>query len=186
MAFIHALRHQLRGSDAQTDLARLLPAADVQRVGRARYKPAALLLMIGEWAGETARSGRLPAAAVLAAEVPLSGLTQALGGCERIAGTPIPFTYVLILHRTIFLYSVLLPFGLVDSIRAWTPLVVGFIAYTFFALEALCAELEEPFGLAPNDLALDAMSLGIENSLRELLGEHPLPPEALPLNGVLS
>lgn len=186
MAFVHALRHQLRGSDPRADLSRLLPAAEAQRVARARYRPALLLLMIGEWVGEMGRSGRLPPASVQTVEGPLGGLAQALGGCERIAGTPIPFAYVLILQRTTFLYCVLLPFGLVDSIGALTPLVVGFIAYTFFALEALCAELEDPFGLAANDLALDAMSRSIENSLREMLGEHPLPPEMLPVEAVLS
>lgn len=186
MAFVHALRHQLRGSDPQPDLDRLLPEAEARRVERARYKPALLLLMIGEWVGEMGRGGRLPPASLQAVELPLGGLTQGLGGCERIAGTPIPFAYVLILQRTIFLYCVLLPFGLVDSIGALTPFVVGFIAYTFFALEALCAELENPFGLAANGLALDAMSRSIENSLREMLGEHPLAPELQPVDAVLT
>jgi putative membrane protein len=73
----------------------------------------------------------------------------------------------------IYLYCVLLPFGLVDAIGAMTPVVVAFVAYTFFALEALGAEIEEPFGTAPNDLALDAMSQTIEASLREMTGEPP-------------
>jgi putative membrane protein len=55
--------------------------------------------------------------------------------------------------------------------------VVAFIAYTFFALEALGAEIEEPFGTDANDLALDAMSRTIESTLREMLGEpQPVPP----------
>lgn len=178
-AFVHALRHQLRGSRPQVYLLRLLSPTDAERVGRARYKPALLLLTVGEWVGEMSRSGRLPPASLHAMEIPLGGLTQALGGCERIAGTPIPSAYMLILQRTIFLYCVL-PFGLVDSIGALTPLVVGFISYTFFALETLCAELENPFGLTVN-----ALSCGIENSLRELLGEHELAPEMQPVDGVL-
>jgi hypothetical protein len=73
--------------------------------------------------------------------------TDALGGCERLAATPIPFTYGVIIHRTIYLYCLLLPFGLVDSIGRMTPVIVAFVAYTFLALEALgSAELEEPFG----------------------------------------
>ena len=48
--------------------------------------------------------------------------------------------------------------------------------YTFFALEALGAEIEEPFGMEPNDLALDAMSDTIEASVREMMGETlPVP-----------
>ncbi len=185
IAFVHALRHQLRGSDAAADLARLLPAADAERLATARYKPAMLLLMAGEWLGERHREGGLSPALVQAMEQPLGKLTEALGGCERIAGTPIPFTYSVIIHRTIYLYCLLLPFGLVDSIDAMTPVVVAFIAYTFFALEALSAEIEEPFGTEPNDLALDAMSRMIEGTLREMLGE-PLPPDEAARDFVLS
>ena len=61
-----------------------------------------------------------------------------------------------------------------------TPVIVAFIAYTFFALEALGAQIEEPFGTDPNDLALDAMSQMIESSLREMMGEPPAPQDAEP------
>jgi putative membrane protein len=85
----------------------------------------------------------------------------------------------VILHRSVYLYCVLLPFGLVDTIGLMTPLVVTFVSYTFFALEALSDEIENPFGLADNDLALDAMVTGIKSSLFEMLGEMP-PPIAQP------
>jgi putative membrane protein len=171
IAFVHALRHQLRGSDPTPDLARLLAPEDCARLQAARFKPAMLLLMVGEWLRDRRRQGQLDPMLAQAMEVPLGRLTEALGGCERIASTPIPFTYSVIIHRTIYLYCVLLPFGLVDAIGAMTPVVVAFIAYTFFALEALGAEIEEPFGTAPNDLALDAMSRTIESTLREMMGE---------------
>lgn len=171
IAFIHALRHQLRGTDPAADFARLLPPEDCRLLEEARYKPAVLLRMADQWLGERHRDGTLPASLVQAMEAPLCGLSNVLGGCERIANTPIPFPYAVILHRTIYLYCLLLPFGLVDAISFMTPIVVTFIAYTFFALEALSAQIEEPFGTEPNDLALDAMSMGIEATLRETLGE---------------
>ena len=176
IAFVHALRHQLRGTDAAADLARLLPEEDCSRLRSVRFKPAVLLLMVGEWLQAQRLQGRLAPELAQAIELPLGRLTEALGGCERISGTPIPFTYAVIIHRTIYLYCVLLPFGLVDAIGAMTPVVVAFIAYTFFALEALGAEIEEPFGMEPNDLALDAMSHTIEASVREMMGETlPVP-----------
>jgi putative membrane protein len=173
-AFVHALRHQLRGTNPRPELERLLPPDDAARVMKARYKPALLLLMVSEWVRAQRLAGRLDAVLVQAMEAPLARLSEALGGCERIAGTPIPFTYAVIIHRTIYLYCVLLPFGLVDAIGPMTPVVVAFIAYTFFALEALASEIEEPFGTSPNDLPLDALSRTIESSLLDMLGE-PLP-----------
>jgi putative membrane protein len=175
-AFVHAVRHQLRSTDPAADLARLLPADDVARLAQSRNKAAVLLLMLGDWLAAQRRGGMLSPTAVLAMEGPLGRLGAAFGGCERIASTPIPFTYSVIVHRTIYTYCVLLPFGLVDSISTMTPVIVAFIAYTFFALEALGAEIEEPFGLAPNDLALDAMSWNIEDNLREAMGLPSLPP----------
>ena len=176
-AFVHALRHQLRNSDAGGDLRRLLGDEGAAFIGQARYKPAMLLLQAGRWVGERRRDGSLDPVLVPPMEASLRKLSEALGGCERIASTPIPFTYAVLIHRTIYLYCLLLPFGLIDAIGAMTPVIVAFIAYTFFALEALAAEIEEPFGLEPNDLALDAMSGMIESTLREMLGEK-LPPEA--------
>jgi len=175
IAFAQALRHQLRGTQPNADFARLLPAADCERLAIARYKPALLLLMAGESLREVRLREDMPPVLVAAMELTLSRLSDVLGGCERIANTPIPFTYSVIIHRTIYLYCLLLPFSLVDSIGLMTPLIVGFVAYTFFALEALGAQIEDPFGLEPNDLALDAMACNIEASLRELLGERDLP-----------
>lgn len=172
-AFAYAFKHQLRGSDARADLALFLPAKDVERIARSRFPAAISLLLVQEWMGAQLASGAVAPAVVPAFEQPLGRLGSALGGCERIASTPIPFTYSVILHRCIYIYCFLLPFGLLDSIGLMTPVIVCFIAYTFFALEALCAELENPFGTAPNDLALGALCHTIESSVLELVGEPP-------------
>lgn len=173
VAFTHALRHQLRQTDPRSDLERLLTPADCDRLASIRYKPAVLLLMAGEWLGDRYRVGGLNPVLVQAMDSHLGRLGEVLGGCERIANTPIPFTYAVIVHRTIYFYCMLLPFGLIDSIQWMTPVVVTFIAYTFFALEALAAEIEEPFGTAANDLPLDALSNMIELTLD---GKRPANP----------
>jgi putative membrane protein len=60
--------------------------------------------------------------------------------------------------------------------------VVGIVAYTFFGLDALGDEIEEPFGQLPNDLPLDAICRTIEINLRESLGESDLPPPLRPVD----
>jgi putative membrane protein len=102
-------------------------------------------------------------------------LADVLGGCERIRHTPLPFSYAVLLHRTVYVYCYLLPFGLVDSIGALTPVVVGIVAYTFFGLDAIGDEIEEPFGLTANDLPLTALSYGIEIAVREAIGDDAMP-----------
>ncbi|HTJ94762.1 MAG TPA: bestrophin family ion channel [Pararobbsia sp.] len=186
IAFTHALRHQLRGTDPGKDLARLLEPHECERVANAHFKPAVLLLMAGEWLRDMRERRLIQPVLIPAMEEPLNRLSEALGGCERIAGTPIPFTYAVIIHRVIYLYCFLLPFGLLDSIHGMTPVVVAFIAYTFFALEALSAEIEDPFGTEQNDLPLDALSWTIEATLRETLGEREFPPKPESVHYVLT
>lgn len=172
-AFAAAMRNQLRGDSPEQGLSALLPAEVVAELRRARYAPSQILLWLGLRLREMRAAGELESILAQHMEGGLDRLSNALGGCERIASTPLPFTYTVILHRSCYVYCILLPFGLVDTIGWMTPLVVGFVSYTFFALEALSDELEDPFGLLPNDLALDAIVAGIEASLRELLGEVP-------------
>lgn len=175
VGFATTLRNQLRGLAAETATGDLLPPALCQQLATARSAPTLVLLWLGAWLRECRNARQLEPTLALKMEASLDGLAAAQGGCERIAGTPLPFTYSVILHRSAYLYCMLLPFGLVDAIGIMTPLVVTFVSYTFFALEALSDEIEEPFGLSANDLALDAIVANIDASLRELLGESPPP-----------
>lgn len=175
IAFAHALRHQLREESWGEEIARLLPAERALCWQRLQHPAAAILQAIGSDVGCAMARGWL--AAPLAQEIDrsLSQMSEALGGCERIKNTPIPFSYSVLLHRTVYVYCYLLPFGLVDSIGLLTPVVVGVVAYTFFGLDAIGDEIEEPFGLTPNDLPLTALSYGIEISAREMMGETAIP-----------
>jgi hypothetical protein len=154
-------------------LAGLLPDTQIERLRQARFASALVLLELGRIAREWRQQDKLEPLLAPTIEGSLNQISCVLGGGERIASTPQPFTYTVILHRSAYLYCMLLPFGLVDSIGFMTPLAVTFVSYTFFALEALSDEIEDPFGEAPNDLALDAMTAGIDAPLREMLGETP-------------
>lgn len=175
IAFIHALRGYLRRVPVERELAALLPAELLTRMREAHYPPTLILVWLGQWLHEQRRAGHLQPVLAAKMEDALSGLNQVQGGCERIVSSPIPFAYTVILYRTVGVYCLLLPFGLVDTLGWMTPLVTAFVSYTFFAQETLLSEIEEPFGNAENDLPLDALSITIERTLREMLGEATLP-----------
>ncbi|KVD07367.1 hypothetical protein WI80_18770 [Burkholderia ubonensis] len=179
MAFVYALKHQLRHTDPSDDLTRVLGRARTDALSGKVYKPVALL---DEIRGNLARMlARAPDAGTTRwmVDEQINRLGNAVGGCERIASTPIPFAYSVLLHRTVYAYCVLLPFGLVDSTEFFTPLICVFISYTLIALEAIANEVAEPFSTAPNALALDAMARTIERSVLELCGAE-LPKEVAP------
>jgi ion channel-forming bestrophin family protein len=179
VAFTYAMRDQLRG-DVFARSVELLPPALAEEVDRARYKPFIILRAMGEWVSTRYNQGAFGEITMAAIDRNLVELSNILGGCERIASTPVPFGYSVMIHRVVYFYVALLPFGLVDSIEWMTPVVSVLMAYSFIALDSLAAELEMPFKRDENDLALDAISLNIELSIREMskepLDKSPLEP----------
>lgn len=125
------------------------------------------------------REGRLQPVEALTMNESIVRLSNSMVGCERLSNTPLPFAYTLLLHRTAYLFCFILPFGFADSLGWGTPLGVMLIAYSFFGLDALGEELEEPFGQWPNSLPIHAYATAIEIKLRGALGEEaPQMPEA--------
>ncbi|MDD2846392.1 MAG: bestrophin family ion channel [Rhodoferax sp.] len=186
IAFAHALRLQLRDQKDYALLQRWTTAAEFARIRTATNPADALMLAMGRDLGECIRQGHINPCLAAPIDQTLSALTAAAASCERIKHTPIPFSYTLLLHRTAYMYCFLLPFGLVDTTGFMTPFVVAIVAYTFFGLDALGDEIEEPFGLESNDLPLDTLCRGIEISLRESLGETDLPEPLQPVNFLLT
>lgn len=184
-ALPHALRHQLRHTDAREDLAARLPAPLLERVMAARYRPIAIVQWLGEWVQRRTQAGALDAYAALAFDRNLNELSNSIGGCERIAGTPLPFAYSVMIHRTVYFFCAALPFGLVESIGSFTPVFAVFVAYTFMAHEAIASQLEDPFGTEDNDLALNALSNTIEDAVLDILGEPSPPPREGVRRGVI-
>jgi putative membrane protein len=186
VAHAHALRHHVRGTDAAQDIAAWLDVDEWRRIRALPNLPHALMLEMGADLALCLRTGRIEPVLAPSIDATLTAMSGVAAACERIRGTPIPFSYTLLLHRTAHLYCLFLPFGLVDTIGYLTPLVAAIVAYTFFGLDALGDEIEEPFGLAANDLALDALCRTIEIDARTALGERDLPGPLLPLNYRLS
>ncbi|AGC48121.1 hypothetical protein MYSTI_06848 [Myxococcus stipitatus DSM 14675] len=166
------LNHQLRGTRIPLES---LPPGVRECVVAADHRPAKVILALGQWVTKQRHQGRVSELLVASFDDNLDRLSEVQGGCERIAGTPIPYVYSVMLHRTVYIYSLLLPFALAGSLGWSTPLVSVFVSYTFIALDTVTSELEDPFGNEPNDLPLDALTRTIERGVLEMVGE-PLPP----------
>lgn len=171
-AFIFALKHQLRGTDAYNDLKDRLNESQLKIVSASKYKPAVIMKLLAEWVQKAKDEGSIDTIQQARFDENFDKLSDIVGGCERIVSTPIPYSYRVLLHRTVYIYCFLLPFGLVDSLRWFTPLIVVFVAYTFVAFEAIADEIEEPFGTEANDLALNSMCIMIDETIHEMAGEE--------------
>ncbi|WP_048947390.1 bestrophin family protein [Kingella kingae] len=131
------------------------------------------------------RDGHLSDIVYAALTAHLEKLGSVQSNCERIASTPLPFSYSVMLHRTIYSFCVMLPFGLHSTLGIWSPVLVAWLVYLFLGLDALSAQLEEPFGKQANDLPLDFMTRMIEREILTTLNQ-PIPPALTVQDYVLS
>ena len=118
-------------------------------------------------------------------ETRLVSLSLVQAACERIKTTPLPFPYTLLLHRTIYLFCILLPFAMAEPLGWLTPVFTAIVSYTFFGLDEIGDDLEDPFGFDENDLPCNAIVRTLEREILAALGESDLPPALEPVEYVL-
>ena len=185
IAYAHALRCHLRSEDPAKEIEPFLPPEDLDKVLESSHRPLAILRQLGQDLAITRTRGWLDEHNYPAMDAQLNELTNILGGCERIRNTPLPFSYSVLIHRIVAAYCLFLPFGLVETTGILTPVVVMMISYAFFELDAIGDEIENPFGLQPNDLPLTAISRAIEINLLESIGAPNRREPLKPVNDIL-
>ncbi|MFY3139701.1 bestrophin family protein [Achromobacter xylosoxidans] len=185
IGFGYALAARLRDQDVLAAVRPWVQPEELDTLAGNRNVPDALLLAINRDLAACLRRGELTDILYQALTQRVAQCAAIQAACERIKYTPTPFAYSLLLHRTAWLFCLLLPFGLVGTLEYLMPVAVTIIAYTFFGLDALGDELEDPFGLEENDLPLSALARVIEIDLLDGLGVRPLPEPARPVDCVL-
>lgn len=178
--FIHAHRINLRG----------LPVEEAGREGvaalaGAAHPPCAVMDRMGALVAEAHREGAVDGFGARALTTRLGAIALQQAGCERIANSPLPFVYSLLIYRTTYLYCLLLPFALTDATGWATPLFVAVVGYMFLGLAEVTEELSHPFAASQNGIAMDAICRAAEISLAPHLGQEP-PPPLRPVNHYLS
>ena len=168
-AFAQALRDQLRDE----------PGAPTRR-----NRPAAILQDQAEELAALRAGGQLSDILFTMFAARLDAMTAIQTACERLRTTPMPFAYALMLHRSVWLFCILLPFGIAGTLGPATPILTLVLAYAFLGLDALGEELEEPFVTSQNGLPLDALTRAIEIAAAEALGDTP-PAPLTPVDFVL-
>jgi len=180
LAFIHLHRANLR-QIADDQRARALAPEFMD----ARHPPCAALDQLSAEIGDAHRAGAIDGFGAKALQERLGSVTLQQAGCERIATTPLPYVYSLLIYRTTYLYCLLLPLALVGPAGWMTPLFVAIVAYVFLGLAEVTEDLSHPFGTTPNALPLDAICRQVEISLAPHLGE-PAPEPLAAKNFYLS
>lgn len=166
LAFIHLHRANLRQL-ADDPQARALGGQFID----APHPPCAALDRLTAEVSAAHRAGGIDGFGAIALHQRLGSIALQQAGCERIATTPLPYVYSLLIYRTTYLYCLLFPLALVGPAGWLTPVFVGIVAYVFLGLAEVTEDLSHPFGTTPNALPLDAICRLVEISLAPRLGE---------------
>jgi putative membrane protein len=172
VAFAHATRCRLRGLEEVKEAEKLLPPDDYQRLRAAPHPALFCAEELSRRIADLSTRQALDPIMAGVAERQLAALVNCLGGCERIARTPTPLAYVLLMQRAAVLYLGSLPMGLLSRLDWLTPVVTMAVAYLVLMIETIGNELDDPFGNDPSDIPLDRICATIAF---DLLGEGKRP-----------
>ncbi|MET0268905.1 MAG: bestrophin family ion channel [Sphingomonas sp.] len=184
IAYVHALRCQLRRQDPAPEVHRFLSAEEGDE-GLSRANPAnGLLDGTGRRVAEAQRAGSIDSIQQSRIESVLIDIANAQGGMERLKNTPLPFQYRFFPALFARLFCVLLPIGLVETLGWATPIGSTVAGLMFLAILQIGDDLVDPFAGEVHDVPLTAMCRTIEIDLLQAIGD-PAPPKLEPVKGVL-
>ena len=118
------------------------------------------------------RDGRLSEEKLRLMDNNITSFLDSWGGAERIMKTPIPFAYAQHIKSFLTLFCVSAPFAMVESMKWYTPIAAGILAFGMFGIDEIGVEIEDPFGYDPNDLPLDAIGFRVDEDTRLILAQR--------------
>lgn len=185
LAYVNALRCQLRGEDPLPDLRPFLCEDDIDSLRRAKNVATDIQRRIDLLIKESCERGWLSVIELGLLDDSLTALANAQGGSERIKNTPMPKQYDYFPMLFVHLYCILLPLGVVANLGLLTPVGSTVIGFVFLAFDKIGRDLEFPFNNSIHDVPLTSICRTIEINLRQCLGETELPAPIEPMHGVL-
>jgi len=190
IAWVNALRMQLRGQMDVDALAPYLDAAEVAALREAPSKPGALLLMQGRRIYDAMAAGTLQGFDSFQLEGQLAALASQQAICERIKLMPVPRQYDYFTRLIVWIFILLTPLALVgtlvrEGVGFWLAPLTLVLAFVFAIVQRTGEVNEDPFANQITDVPMSAMCRSIERDVRATLGERDLPPKLEPQDGYL-
>jgi putative membrane protein len=167
--FAFSLKEHLRGGYKEGEL-QDHPNLPLNELKQVQHIPNKISMQIYKEAHLLVKNGIITEERLLTMSDELRSFTNITGACERIKKTPIPYSYSSFIKRTIFIYVLTLPLGLISDLRWASMPIVLFIFYAFAGLELIAEEIEDPFGLERNDLPTDELAETIKRNLKDIAG----------------
>ncbi|GGB26592.1 membrane protein [Sphingomonas metalli] len=184
VAYVNALRCQLRRQDRDAEVLRFLSKGEAEPALARANAANGLLDGTGRRIADAMRNGWIDTIQQTQMEAVLVDIANAQGGMERIKNTPLPNQYRFFPTFFTHLFCILLPIGLVESLGYATPLGSTIAGLMFLAILQIGDDLVDPFANTVHDVPLTAMCRTIEIDLLQSIGD-PAPQPVTPERGIL-
>ena len=185
IAYVHALRHQLRRQPVDAETLGHVPPDEAARAMERANVANGLVETNGLDVEKARRNGWIDSIQQSSIEAILIDISNAQGGMERLKNTPLPNQYRFFPTLFAHLFCIALPIGLVETLGYATPLGSTIAGLMFLAVLAIGDDLVDPFANSVHDLPLTAMCRTIEIDLLQALGEKAPPPMGPDRRGIL-
>lgn len=172
IAWCYSLGQSLRNGDAIKPIKNLLSDEELRFVKNHKHVPNALLVLHAKDLYKARNEKRISTYQQVEIDNTLTRLCDAMGKCERIKNTVFPTTYGMYIHFTLYLFIILLPFGLISLLSWFAVPLITTIAAAFFLIEKMAIHLQDPFENKPTDTPVTAISNTIEKNLMQMVNEY--------------
>lgn len=156
-AFVLALKQRLRNNPDHEELKPYLPESDGVDILSENNIPIAISYLMSKYVKKSLDAGKAIGPQARQLEELIEDLVNNQGICELIIKTPVPFCHASHIKKLLFIYLLTLPFVLVPLMNWFGIFMTAFVAFGLMGIEEAGVEIEDPFGLDPNDLPIDEM-----------------------------
>jgi len=170
-AYVLAVKQVLRDDMNLEELAHYLPGRLYERICSVGNPPTRVARAIEEWIHEKQLIGKIDTRTAAVMQNLLNLMVDQQGGCEKIHKTPLPFIYASLIKMSLTLYVFSLPFVLIEKVGFAAPAIAALVALGMMGIEEAGVEIEDPFGLEPNNLPLEQLCTTIARDTAQLTKE---------------
>ncbi len=183
IAWCYALCNTLRQETVLIDANLHLEPEELAFVSKHQNIPNAIILLLEKRITSAFDKGYINPILFQSLDTTLARLTDSMGGCERIKNTIFPTQYSFYVHLTIFIFTLILPMGLIDSIGRIAIPITFVISFLFFYVEGISYVMQSPFEGNHNDIPMRSLSRTIEINLLQTIEADLIPDKILPKDG---
>ncbi|WP_159469893.1 bestrophin family protein [Dyadobacter sp. 3J3] len=183
IAWCYALCNTLRQETVLIDANLHLEPEELEFVSKHQNIPNAIILLLERRITSAYDKGYITPILFQSLDTTLARLTDSMGGCERIKNTIFPTQYSFYVHLTIFIFTLILPMGLIDSIGRIAIPITFVISFLFFYVEGISYIMQSPFEGNHNDIPMRSLSRTIEINLLQTIEADLIPDKILPKDG---